>query len=138
MPTANVCWNCRNKCAKIIYQLILLILFGYALIVTNNSVQNAHAVVKLKKDLLEQVKSAILVIKWTLASNAEATFKYYYMLHLINLILREKYNDLFISFLSKKILEIDFKFFEKILKDTQNLTVYLPEMELSLEMILYE
>ncbi len=60
------------------------------------------------------------------------------MLHLINLILREKYNDLFISFLSKKILEIDFKFFEKILKDTQNLTVYLPEMELSLEMILYE
>ena len=45
------------------HQQMLLILFGFVGSATENTIQNAHVVVNLKEDKLEQVKSAIPVTR---------------------------------------------------------------------------
>jgi hypothetical protein len=47
----------------VVLKPMLLILFGFVWIARENTIQNAHVVVILKEDKLEQVKYAILVTR---------------------------------------------------------------------------
>jgi hypothetical protein len=53
------------------HQQMLLILFGSVWIAIENIIQNVHVVAKLKKEMLEQVRSVILATRLILAQNAE-------------------------------------------------------------------